>query len=49
MNQEPIANSAFRPNELGSSWVGLEFLPQLAHVDAEVMELVDVGGTPNGL
>jgi hypothetical protein len=44
---EPIAHSGLGEQEARARRIRLEFVPQLFHVDAQIMRLVDVGGAPD--
>ena len=47
LRHEPVAHTGFREKVAWSSRVGFEFLAQLCHIDAQVMRMLYVRGTPN--
>src|ERR1700730_16865792 len=43
----PIADAELRQQNLGSIWINLDFLSQLAHEDSQVLRIVDVSLPPH--
>src|ERR1700730_19399255 len=43
---QPIADAELRQQNLGSIWINLDFLSQLAHEDSQVLGIIDVSLPP---